>query len=81
LIGALSCFGTAAEVLLAEESELGFEFGDASVEGVLALAGALMHGFPVADLLSQGEAFGWEGAVVTGGGVSAGAGLEGEQER
>lgn len=58
LIGAWSCFRAAAKVLLAEESELGFEFGEALAERVLALAGTLMHCFPVADLLSEREAFG-----------------------
>jgi hypothetical protein len=42
-------------VLLAEEAELGFEFGDAGVELCFALAGAVMHGPPVTGLLPEVE--------------------------
>jgi hypothetical protein len=57
LVGARACFGTTAEELLAEEAELGFAFSDAEVESLFALTGALMHGFPVTDLLSKGGEF------------------------
>src|SRR6516165_4159786 len=58
-------FGTAPEELLAEEAELGLEFGDTGVELRFALAGALMHGPPVADLLAEVE----ELALVRAGGT------------
>jgi hypothetical protein len=69
LIRALACFGAAAEGLLAEKAELGFEFGDALAEGILALAGAGLHSLPVADLLAEGESFGLPGAGVAGSGA------------
>jgi hypothetical protein len=76
-----ACFGAAAEVLLAEESALGLEIGDLLAEGVFAWTGPLMQGFPVADVLAEGAAFGVEGAVFTGGGVGVGSGEVGAEWR
>src|SRR4051795_1493529 len=69
LIGSRARLGGASEVLLAQESELSFEIGDTFEEGLLACGGTLMHGLPVAGLLTKGKKFGVKRAGVTGGRV------------
>jgi hypothetical protein len=48
------------------EAELGAQLVVVVLELLQAGQGALMHAFPVADLLSQGQNLGAKGTVVTG---------------